>query len=56
MKNKDKKVCKICGNIIANPDNKTGFCPRCFGKGKTLGGIILGACTSLVYIIKKFKK
>lgn len=55
MKRKDKKVCKVCGNIIANPDNKTGICPRCSGKG---GKIIaaLGGFASLICLCIKRKK
>ena len=56
MKNKDKKVCKTCGNIIANPDNKTGICPRCAGKGTKIGSVILGIFAGIAYLIKKHKK
>ena len=54
MKSKEKRVCKICGNIIANPDNKTGICPRCAGKGTKIGGTIIGGIAGVFLIVKKF--
>ena len=55
------KVCKMCGNIIANPDNKTGICPRCSEKGKKIikiigfSGVALSGISKIVYYVKKSK-
>lgn len=59
MKNKNKKVCKICGNIIANPDNKTGICPRCSEKGKKIGGTVFSLAGFFIFLkelMSKYKK
>lgn len=56
MKNDDRRVCKFCGNIIANPDNKTGICPRCSGKGKKIGGTILGGLAAIGFFLRKIIK
>ena len=44
-----EKVCKTCGRIITNPNNKTGLCPKCqkignniFGAASAVGLIVLG--------------
>lgn len=48
----EKKVCKTCGRIITNPNNKTGLCPKC----QKAGNNILGAfgAVGLAAAIKKF--
>ena len=56
MKSKDKNVCKICGRIIANPDNKTGICLTCSGNGKKIGGIFFGIIAGVTFLVKKFKR
>lgn len=56
MKSKDKKVCKICGNIIANPNNKTGICPRCSGKGEKIGATVLGGIAGVSLLVRKLIK
>lgn len=49
-KNKPEKVCP-CGRIIANPNNKTGLCPKCQKTGVNIGGA-LGAA-GIVILVKK---
>ena len=56
MKSKDKKVCKICGNIIANPNNKTGICPRCSGKGEKICATVLGGIAGVSLLVRKLIK
>lgn len=38
-KNKSDKVCP-CGRIIADPNNKTGLCPKCKKTGVNIGGAL----------------
>ncbi len=33
----EEKTCKHCGRIITDPNNKTGFCPKCSKQGGLLG-------------------
>ena len=56
FKKKKDNICKVCGNIIANPDNKTGICPRCSKKGKKIGGTILGVIVGGVVLVKNIIK
>ncbi len=56
FKKKRENICKLCGNIITNPDNKIGICPRCSKKGKTIGGTILGAFIGVFVFIKNIIK
>ena len=56
FKKKKDNICKVCGNIIANPDNKTGICPRCSKKGKTIVSTILGVFGGGFVLVKKFIK
>lgn len=53
MKNKKIKCCKICGNIIVKPGNKTNICPRCTENGVKGVGI---AALGIPVVIKGGKK
>lgn len=56
FKKKRDNICKVCGNIIANPDNKTGICPRCSKKGRTIGGTVLGVFVGGFMLVKNIIK
>ena len=47
-----EKVCKTCGRIITNPNNKTGLCPKCQKAGNNILGVV--GATSLIVLGKKF--
>mgnify|MGYP004484493841 FL=1 len=56
FKKKKDNICKLCGNIIANPDNKIGICPRCAKKGQTIGSTMLGVFIGTFIFIKNIVK
>ena len=47
-----EKICKTCGRIITNPNNKTGLCPKCQKTGKDIWGAVSAA--GLIVLGKKF--
>ncbi|ABR50050.1 hypothetical protein Amet_3963 [Alkaliphilus metalliredigens QYMF] len=52
-KNKTEKVCP-CGRIIADPNNKTGLCPKCQKTGINIGGAL--GVAGIVILVKKHGK
>ena len=47
-----EKVCKTCGRIITNPNNKTGLCPKCQKTGNNIFFVVVA--TGLIALGKKF--
>lgn len=56
MKNNEEKYCKVCGNIMANPDSKTYICPRCSEKGVKGAGILAIITPAIIKVGKLVSK
>jgi hypothetical protein len=49
-KSKSEKFCP-CGRIIADPNNKTGLCPKCQKTGTKIWASL--SLAGIVYLVKK---